>query len=243
MISREGSKPKIKAIHSLASFTFAPEGSKMSRCSKLSVSLTTTGFSTRKSMGECSPGTTLRRRGPGIPNPGPSTSSHPGFSTTLSNSTHSPPRGPVQVRPLANTMEPTLRLILIAPSPEGSVPSFLMRLRCRTRYSTASVGSASASTTASKSEGITIANSASSCVMTTSSPRVAGRPTIGSGAREMAKSCREALPVGSSLASDSLSSPIVEPLGRFLRTWRPSCSSIWMMTSINPTGDGDRSGY
>mmetsp|Transcript_57186 Transcript_57186/g.167379 ORF Transcript_57186/g.167379 Transcript_57186/m.167379 type:complete len:235 (-) Transcript_57186:134-838(-) len=146
MMSCEGSSPKMSAIHSFASFTLADLGSKNWRYSTLSKSFTSTGFSTCNIMGGSSPGSTRRSSGPGTPKPGPSTSSQPAFSVMGSNSTHSPPFLPLQVRPVVKTVEPTCRVSFTAASvAPGSFPSRFTRVRCITRYSTTCAGVASAS--------------------------------------------------------------------------------------------------
>mmetsp|Transcript_1778 Transcript_1778/g.5742 ORF Transcript_1778/g.5742 Transcript_1778/m.5742 type:complete len:208 (-) Transcript_1778:258-881(-) len=102
---------------------------------QISKTLSSTGERTWSTMGSASPGSTLSSRGPGRLNPGPSTSSQPGFSAAGSTSTHSPPEGPVQVLPVVLTLDPTLRLSLVILALVGSAPSFLMRGPCTTRHS------------------------------------------------------------------------------------------------------------
>ena len=77
-----------------------------------------------------------------MPKPGPWTKSHPGLSTKLSSSTHSPPFGPVQVRPVVNITEPTGLVSFTVFGPVGLDPGRFTKLRCSTRYSTTSLGSA-----------------------------------------------------------------------------------------------------
>mmetsp|Transcript_76786 Transcript_76786/g.178108 ORF Transcript_76786/g.178108 Transcript_76786/m.178108 type:complete len:204 (+) Transcript_76786:250-861(+) len=99
--------------------------------------LLSTGEMTFRTMGSCSPGSTLSSKGPGWLKPGPSTSNQPSFSAAGSSSTHSPPEGPVQVFPVVLTVEPTFRESLVILAAAGSAPSFLIKHPCRTRHSKA----------------------------------------------------------------------------------------------------------
>mmetsp|Transcript_107636 Transcript_107636/g.321921 ORF Transcript_107636/g.321921 Transcript_107636/m.321921 type:complete len:214 (-) Transcript_107636:335-976(-) len=131
------SRPKSPAISPLASRTFMLGRTTMSRTSTLllSIAAATTGRAAWRTIRGSSPASIFSRRGPGAPNPGPSTSSQPGFSVFASSSTHSPPCGPVQLRPVERTLEPTFLASFTTLPVVGSEPGFLNSASCITRYS------------------------------------------------------------------------------------------------------------
>mmetsp|Transcript_66772 Transcript_66772/g.206753 ORF Transcript_66772/g.206753 Transcript_66772/m.206753 type:complete len:249 (-) Transcript_66772:251-997(-) len=129
--------PNNPAISPFASRTFMLGRAMKSRTSTLllSIAAAITGRAAWRTMRGSSPASAFSRRGPGAPNPGPSTSNQPGLSPLDSSSTHSPPCGPVQVRPVVRTLEPTFRPSLTTLPVAGSEPGFLKSVSCMTQYS------------------------------------------------------------------------------------------------------------
>mmetsp|Transcript_133447 Transcript_133447/g.297713 ORF Transcript_133447/g.297713 Transcript_133447/m.297713 type:complete len:206 (-) Transcript_133447:133-750(-) len=139
----EGSKPAMTEIHSLASHAVSVGLTRNSRNSASSSSkFKLSSIRKRNLKNGSSPGTTLRNNGPGVPKPGPSTSTQPAFSVTESNSTHCPPIGPFHVRPVVKSVEPTGRVnfTTVALGSPASADNFFTKVRWKTRYSTASCG-------------------------------------------------------------------------------------------------------